>query len=545
MVDAGARRAKPGGPSGHPIAVTTVRDSPGAAARPGSRVVVVGAGVGGIAASIALAARGARVTLLERASTVGGKAREVAVGGARIDSGPTVLTMRHVFDAVFEAVGERLDDRVTLRRAEVLARHAWDGDARLDLYADPARTADAIGRFAGPLDAEGYRRFCADTRRLHDVVEGPFLRSGKPTLASVLREHGVGAFASIARIDAWRSMWRSLGDYFRDPRLRQLFGRYATYAGSSPWKCPATLNVIAHVEREGVWYVEGGMFRLVEALRGAAERAGVTVRCDAHVEGIDTRDGRATGVSLRSGERIAADAVVVNADTAALSDGRFGAAASRAWPRAPSEERSLSAVTLSAVARAEGFPLVRHNVFFSRDYEAEFDDLFARERLPAEPTVYVCAHDRGDEGVAPTVGAERLLLLVNAPARGGRNPFSTAEIEECTRRTRDRLRDLGLTLDWSMGDAVTTTPDDFERMFPSTGGALYGPASHGAMSMRAKAPAASKVPGIFLAGGSAHPGAGLPMVARSGLLAAESALAYLASTSRSRPAATHGGTSTP
>ncbi|MFO0653332.1 MAG: NAD(P)-binding protein, partial [Polyangiales bacterium] len=138
--------------------MTTVRNGPGAALRPGSHVVVVGAGVGGLSAAIAIAAKGARVTLLERAAAVGGKAREVAVGGARIDSGPTVLTMRHVFDAVFEAAGERLDDHVTLRRAEVLARHAWEGGATLDLYADAARTIDAIGRFAGPVDAEGYRR---------------------------------------------------------------------------------------------------------------------------------------------------------------------------------------------------------------------------------------------------------------------------------------------------------------------------------------------------------------------------------------------------
>lgn len=506
---------------------------------------MVGAGVGGLSSAIALAAQGARVTLLERAAKVGGKAREVDVGGRLIDSGPTVLTMRHVFDAVFESVGARLDDHVTLRRAEVLARHAWDHGARLDLYADLERSVDAIGQLAGPVEADGYRRFCADTKALHALVEGPFLRAGKPTLGGVLREHGVGAFASIARIDAWRSMWRSLGDYFRDPRLRQLFGRYATYAGSSPWRCPATLNVIAHVERDGVWYVEGGMYRLVEALASLAVRAGVTVRCDAHVEGIETRDGRATAVTLAGGERLAADAVVVNADTAALSDGRFGAGASKAWRRERSEERSLSAVTYSVVAEAKGFPLVRHNVFFSRDYEDEFDDLFERDRLPEEPTVYVCAHDRGDDGVAPTDGPERLLLLVNAPARGGRRPFSHAEIETCTRRTRDRLRALGLSLDWSSESVVTTTPDTFDRMFPSTGGALYGPASHGVMSLRARASASSKVPGIFLAGGSAHPGAGLPMVARSGLLAAESVSAYLASTSRSRPAATHGGTSTP
>ncbi len=517
----------------------------GAAVRQGSHVIVVGAGVGGLSAAIALAASGVRVTVLERADRAGGKAREVVVAGRALDAGPTVLTMRHVFDAVFEAAGARLDERVTLRRAEVLARHAWEGGARLDLYADLERTADAIGRFAGAADARGYRRFCAYARALHERVEGPFLRAEKPTLRGVLREHGPGALASIARIDAWRTMWRSLGEHFRDPRLRQLFGRYATYAGSSPWRCPATLNVIAHVEREGVWYVDGGMYRLVEAMAALALDAGATLRCGAHVEEITVRDGRAAGVTLRGGERVEADAVVVNADTAALAEGRFGAGAARAWRRAPSADRSLSAVTYALIARAGGFPLVRHNVFFSRDYEREFGDLFERERLPDEPTVYVCAQDRGDDGAPPDAGPERLLVLVNAPARGARRPFTQAEIDACTTRTRARLGALGLTLDWETERAETTTPDAFERMFPSTGGALYGPASHGWRSLMERAPSTSRVPGLLLAGGSAHPGAGLPMVARSGLLAARSALAWLASTSPSRPAATRGGTSTP
>jgi len=503
-------------------------------------VVVVGAGLGGLSCAVALASQGARVTVLERAPTAGGKMREVLVDGRRVDSGPTVLTMRHVFDAVFEAAGERLDDHVTLTRAEVIARHAWEGGATLDLYTDIDRSADAIGRLAGAAEARGYRSFCAYARRIHDTVEGPFLRAHRPTLGTALRN-----LATLTTIDGTRSMWRALGDYFRDPRLRQLFGRYATYCGSSPWLAPATLNVIAHIEREGVWTVSGGMYRLAEAVSALAARAGATFRYCADVSEVTVRDGRATGVRLADGERVEADAVVVNADTAALSDGRFGAAAAKAWRRGPSEGRSLSAVTYSLATRATGFPLVRHNVFFSRDYAREFGDLFARDELPAEPTVYACAQDRDDTGAPPADGVDRILLIVNAPARGGRRPFSTAEIDACTRRTAARLESMGLSLDWTPSRHVTTTPDAFERMFPSTGGALYGPPSHGWRSPLYRAPARSKVPGIFLAGGSAHPGAGVPMVARSGLLAAESVLASLASTGPSRRADTRGGTLTP
>jgi len=527
---------KPDAPIGHPT---------GLMAPSRGHVVVIGAGLGGLSCAVALAAQGARVTVLERASTPGGKMREVRVDGRPVDSGPTVLTMRHVFDAVFESAGERLDDHVTLTRSEIIARHAWEGGATLDLFSDIDRSADAIGRFAGAAEARGYLAFCAYAQRIHETVEGPFMRAQRPSLGSVLRDQGVRGLASLATIDATRTMWRALGDYFRDPRLRQLFGRYATYCGSSPWLAPATLNVVAHVEREGVWTVNGGMYRLAEAVAALAARKGVTFRYGAEVTEVTVSDGRATGVRLADGERIEADAVVVNADTAALSDGRFGAAAAKAWRREPSEGRSLSAVTYSLATRASGFPLVRHNVFFSKDYEREFGDIFARDELPAEPTIYACAQDRDDTAAPPADGVDRIFLIVNAPARGGRRPFSTAEIDACTRRTAARLELMGLSLDWTPTRHVTTTPDAFERMFPSTGGALYGPPSHGWKSPLYRAPARSNVPGIFLAGGSAHPGAGVPMVARSGLLAAESVLASLASTARSRPAVTRGGTLTP
>jgi hypothetical protein len=151
-------------------------------------------------------------------------------------------------------------------------------------------------------------------------------------------------------------MWRALGDYFRDPRLRQLFGRYATYCGSSPFQAPATLMLVAHVEQEGVWLVEGGMHRLAVALEGLAERRGATFRYGAEAAEILVAGGKVAGVRLASGERLDADAVVLNADVAAVAAGRFGPAAAGAVPKVPRSSRSLSAVTWALHARTEGFP---------------------------------------------------------------------------------------------------------------------------------------------------------------------------------------------
>ena len=358
---------------------------------PDQHAVVVGAGIGGLSAAIALASRGVGVTVVDRAPRIGGKMREVAVADRIIDAGPTVLTVRGVFDELFASAGASLDAYVTLDPVEVLARHTWADGSRLDLYRDIDRTADAIGSLASARDAKGYRAFCAYTKRIHENVEGPFMRAQRPTLGTVLRDQGLRGMLALTRIDAMRTLWSSLGDFFRDPRLLQLFGRYATYCGSSPFLAPATLNVIAHVEREGVWVVRGGMARLAEALHRLAVERGVSFLLGHGVSEVLTRQGRATGVRLEDEATLSADAVVFNGDVGALATGLLGAPAQKAWSVEAGAGRSLSAVTFSVVAKAERFPLVRHNVFFSRDYAREFREITDGDALPSDPTVYVCA----------------------------------------------------------------------------------------------------------------------------------------------------------
>ena len=501
------------------------------------RVVVIGGGVGGLVAALELACAGQNVTLLERAATPGGKLRELAVAGRRLDAGPTVFTMRWVFEAIFADAGAALSDHLTLQPASVLARHAWDADQRLDLFADLERSADAIGRFAGAAEARGFLAFSAEARRIYATLEAPFIRGARPTMGSLVREAGVLALWGIRPFD---TMWKALSQHFGDPRLRQLFGRYATYCGSSPFLAPATLMLVAHVERDGVWLVEGGMHRIAQALAGLAAARRATLRYGAEAAEVLLERGRVSGVRLAGGERIAAEAIVVNADAGAVAAGLLGPAVQGATPAVAAKDRSLSAITWATVARTEGFPLTRHNVFFSGDYAGEFRDL-AADATPKQPTVYVCAQDRGDDDAAQP-GPEHLLCLINAPPTGDTKPPTATEIEQCADRSFRLLAQCGLHL--TQEATETTTPEGFHWLFPGTGGALYGPAVHGATATFKRPGARTRVPGLYLAGGSTHPGAGVPMAALSGRLAAASLLADLGSTSRSRAAATPGGMST-
>ncbi len=510
----------------------------------GRRVVIVGAGIGGLSAAALLSARGLRVTVVEAADRPGGKMREVEAGGLPIDAGPTVLTMPWAFEQIFDDAGASLSSAVTLRRAERLARHAWGDGSQLDLYSDIERSADAIGSFAGSREADGYRRFSERAQAIYETLRDSFIRAPRTGPLGLTRRVGLAHIPDLVRISPFTSLWRALEGYFADPRLRQLFGRYATYCGSSPFLAPATLMLVAHVEREGVWLVDGGMARLADVLCDLARSHGAVFRFGRRARRIVVRNGTVAGVETGEGERILSEAVVWNGDISALGDGSAGPEAARAVPPTPARDQSMSAVTWAMAAKVHGFPLVRHNIFFCRDTRQEFDDIFGAGCLPRAPTVYVCAQDRDDAGqLGRASGVERVFCLVNAPARPPDNPLTAAEIQSCEQAAFRLLETRGLKIDGDT-ESIRTTPKVFAALFPSTRGALYGRATHGWKASFARAGSTTKLPGLYLAGGSVHPGPGIPMAALSGRQAAICVIRDLASTRKLSPAAMPGGTST-
>ena len=523
---------------------------PAVTARP--HVVVIGAGIAGLAAALDLIVHGHRVTVLERAPAVGGKMRQVPSAGGPIDAGPTVFTMRWVFDALFENAGAGVEDLLRLTPAETLARHAWDGGQTLDLFADRERSADAIARFASPRDGAGYLGFCKVAARIYQTLEPTFIKAARPSPNQFVARAGV---LNALRLKPFSTLWSAIAAEMTDPRLRQLFARYATYCGTSPYVAPATLMLVAHVEQEGVWLIEGGMHRLAAAIAALAEVHGAAIRTNAHVQDILVSPGpqpRVDAVRLDDGELISADAVIMNGEPSALAAGLLGPGPAHAAEPVRPGARSLSALTWAGTVAAEGLPLLRHNVFFSNDYRREFDQIEAGV-LPTEPTVYVCAQDRGAGGstCGPDQGEpERALVLVNAPANGDRRAFSQAEIDQCLQGMTSLLSRCGLRLRFTE-PPVMTGPAQFQRLFPGSAGALYGQRVEGGFASFRRPQNRTKLPGLYLAGGSTHPGAGVPMAALSGRRAAAEVIEDLprlpprrpASTSPSPTAAMPGGTS--
>ena len=505
---------------------------------PGSHVVVNGAGIAGLTAALRLIGAGCRVTVLDRHASPGGKMRTVPSAAGPIDAGPTVLTLRGVFDTLFEQVGERIDDHIDLIPLHTLARHFWPDGSQLDLFADEAQSRDAVAAFAGPKAADQFDAFCRRTRRLFDAFDAPMMQEATPS-ALRLTSHVLKQPALIPAMAPLSSLRRMLRGAFEDPRLAQLFGRYSTYVGGAPHKSPAILSLIWQAEAHGVWTPRGGMQALAQAIADLAAAKGADFQYGAHVDRLSVQAGRIDAVHLTGGARIACDHVVHAGDPRALAVGGLGPAVKKVAPQTETLPRSYSARVHSFAATPHGLNLAYHNVLFDRDPMAEFEALEHGE-IPRDQTLYICALDRA-EGAPPPL--ERFEIISNAPATA--EVDQPKDLDQWHHRTMQKMQaQFGLMFHPMPSRQTVTTPQQFGAMFPHSLGALYGQSPHGLMSSFQRPTAQTEIPGLYLAGGGTHPGAGVPMAARSGLHAAEAILSAQTSTSTSAQTAMRGGMST-
>lgn len=480
---------------------------------------MIGAGIGGLSAAIALAAAGERVRVLERTALPGGKVGVRVLEGVEVDTGPSLLTLPGTLDDLFRLAGTSLSDQLSLRSHEPAFRYLFADGTRLYTFASTEATLASVRETLGAAAESELASFLAYARRIWEAAAPRFVFGPAPE--ATLAELSGSGIPDLFRIDALRTMRGAIRSRVRSAPLSKVLLRFATYNGSDPRRAPATLNCISWVELGlGGWGVEGGMYEIVRALVRVAESLGVELEYATDVEDIVLGgEGDVRGVRSRDGREWPTRTVVGNAEAAHVLGELLPPHARQAQEGEPSMSAWTGIVRARRPAAEGAEPRAAHTVLFPGDYQAEFASIFDARRSPAAPAAYVCAQE-ACHGRIGWPEDEPCFVMANAPAAEA-SPDSWEKLGE---RALARLTAAGML---AAGDRLlwSRTPADLAADFPGSGGALYGAASNGPWAAFRRPPNRVRaVPGLYLASGSAHPGGGVPLCVLSGRAAAAAAL---------------------
>jgi phytoene desaturase len=482
---------------------------------PTEQVVVVGAGLGGLAAALHLAGAGRRVTIVERADVPGGRCGLITDGGYRFDTGPTVLTMPDLVARPLEAVGEQLKDWLTLHRLDPAYRARFADGSTIDVRADVHDMADEIARTCGSKDAAGWLRYVAFLRELYRVEMPHFIERN---LDSPLQLVGL-PLARLAAMGGFRRLAPKLAGYVEDERLRRLFSFQAMYAGLAPAQALAIYAVITYMDCvEGVYFPEGGMHAVPRALAGAATKHGVEIRYGTTVSAVEIQGGRARGVVTADGERIPADVVVVNADLptayAELLPPQF-------TPRRVTRLRySPSAVVLHAGSSATFDGLAHHTIDFGSAWESTFDEIIDQGRVMSDPSFLLTTPTATDPTLAPA-GRHTYYALFPAPNTTGPVdwPAQRGAYREQLLETLEKRGYPGFSAGIETEHLVT--PSDWQAQGMAAGAPFAAAHTFGQTGPFRSPTLDRRINNLVFCGSNTQPGVGVPMVLASGQLAAQ------------------------
>ncbi|MEP7037384.1 MAG: phytoene desaturase family protein [Acidobacteriota bacterium] len=482
-------------------------------------VIIIGAGLGGLSAAIRLAKSGFSVSILEKNENVGGKVNLVEANGYKFDTGASLLTMRHVLEDLFEFAERDIKDYLTIVPLEPICRYFWSDDTRFDTSADLQKTEKEIERLES-RDAANFRKYLADAKRKYEIAEKTFLAHSLNDLPKLLRPKYLKDLLAISSL---KTLDKHNQSYFQSPKLRQLFNRFATYNGSSPYQTPATFALVPYVEFGlGAWYVKGGMYEIPKALEKLAKEFGVIIYTESKVEKIEIENGKAVGVRV-GGEVFGCDFVVANSDAVETYRNLIDKNARKSFSNRKIEktEPSCSGFVLLLGTKKQFPQLAHHNIFFSDDYKAEFDAIFVEKRPAENPTIYVCASSKTDETQSPN-GHENLFVLINAPYTSDKTNWQT-EAQNYRDLIVKKLENSGLKdLESSIDFEQIITPEDFEKKYRANRGSIYGVSSNGIFSAFLRPPNKSRdIKNLYFVGGATHPGGGIPLVLLSGKMASD------------------------
>lgn len=483
------------------------------------KIGVIGAGIGGLSAACELAKDGHEVTVFEKNAKPGGKLGEMVLDGFRFDTGPSLFTMPFVAESLFEHCGYKLSDFIETVPLSPLCRYFYSDGAVFDSFDDRDVAVAEIAKLS-VADSKKYTSFLDSATKLYDRTAQSFIFN---PLADY-RDLRSLRWWDLLRIDAFTTVSDRIDRSFESDYMRMFFKRFTTYNGSNPWQAPATLNVISHVElNQGGYYVKGGMYRISDALMSMADSLGVTFYFSSEVQGIGHASGKVDHLVV-GGDKISFDLVVSNSDAthtyiSLVSDDVIDRPKKQ---RLDAIEPSCSGFVMLLGIDRKYESLVHHNIFFSSDYKQEFDDIFKRGVLPADPTIYVANTSYTDPNHAPE-GGSNLFVLVNAPWVRGDTEMSEPDKESYAEKIMLRLASHGLRgLMASVKVQHIITPNDFQRLWLSNRGSIYGTSSNHRLSAflrpRNRSPFLRN---LYLAGGSTHPGGGIPLVMLSARHACE------------------------
>ena len=486
------------------------------------RVAVIGSGLGGLSAAIHLARAGHSIDLFEKNSAPGGKMNLYEVGGYRFDTGPSLLTMPDVLLELFDQPSISALP-IDIEPVDPLCRYFYKDGSVLDAFGDRPRFLAELERFS-PGSSVEYIKFMEYTRKIYNTAAPVFLFEPIHEIKRILKLKHLNSLFHVSRIDAFRTVHKTVSGAFSDPRLIQLFDRYPTYNGSDPYQAPATLNIIPYVEFElGGFYISGGMYGLVEALVKEAVGLGVNIKLNSPVDSIINDGFRVSGVRV-AGDIYDYDAVVCNGDVVD-SYNRLLPGFNKTKAKLNDLEPSVSGMVFLWGVNANHKQLAQHNIFFSGDYQHEFKQIFQDQTPPDDPTIYIAITSKADSSHAPP-GCENWFVLLNMPYL-----TEDQDWESATNRLRqavfEKLKNNDLDIASSIQHEHIFTPQTLQERYWSNRGSIYGLSSNDRNAAFRRPPNRNRdLRGLYFAGGSTHPGGGIPLCLLSGKMAAELAQEY-------------------
>ncbi|MFA5983611.1 MAG: phytoene desaturase family protein [Methylococcaceae bacterium] len=489
-----------------------------------TRVVIIGGGLGGLSAAIALATEGFKVDLLEKNDKVGGKLNILEKDGFIFDLGPSILTMPHIFEALFVKAGKNMADYVSIEKVEPHWRNFFEDGMVLDLTENTDQQRQELNKL-GPQAVEEFERFMAYSKKLSMETEVGYFNKGLDGFWDLLKYYG--PIRSL-NFDVFRTMDQGVRRFISHPKLVDILNYFIKYVGSSPYDAPALMNLLPYIQYHyGLWYVKGGMYGMAQAMERLALELGVNIRLNAEVAEIKYQGAQATGIRLINAEELAADIVVSNMEVLPAMQQLLNSPASE-LKKMQRYEPTCSGLVLHLGVDCIYPQLAHHNFFYSDHPKEHFDAVFHSGKLSEDPTIYLVAPVKSDPSQAPA-GCEIIKILPHIPHLNPENPLTADDYLALRERVLIKLERMGLT---DLRQHIITeeywTPHDIQARYYSNQGSIYGVVADRNKNLGFKAPQRSKqLNNLYFVGGSVNPGGGMPMVTLSGQLVRDKILADL------------------